>query len=159
MHLRTRLVLVAAAAALATGWYFFRPERAIIDRTVSERAPAGAALQVLAAGRFTSRAHDTQGHAEVLRLADGRRILRLSNFATLNGPDVQIYLLGRAGITGRAPLRQAGFVPLGAMKGNIGDQNYAVPDSVDLSRYPVVSIWCRRFAVNFGDALLSPPAS
>ena len=160
MRLRTRLGLAAAAALLLAGWYFFRPERAFLDRSVNEQAPGNpGGVAVLAAGSFTSHAHATRGRAEVLRLPDGRRMLRLTNFATLNGPDVQVYLIGRAAITGRAGLREAGFITLGAMKGNIGDQNYLLPDDADLARYPVVAIWCRRFAVNFGDAPLAGPAS
>lgn len=49
-----------------------------------------------------------------------------------------------------------GFVSLGALKGNIGDQNYRIPAGIDLSRYRAVSVWCRRFGVNFGAAPLAP---
>jgi len=51
--------------------------------------------------------------------------------------------------------KQAGFVDLGALKGNIGDQNYDVPAGLVLNRYRAVSIWCRRFSVNFGAAPLA----
>lgn len=157
MRTRTRLGLAVAAAAVVTGWYFFRPERAIIDRKTSEVAPAGVD-RVVAGGSFTSHAHESHGRAEILELQDGRRVLRLSDFRTLNGPDVQVYLIGRPAITGRTALAEAGFVTLGALKGNIGDQNYLIPPGTDLGRYPVVSIWCRRFAVNFADAPLVPIA-
>jgi len=53
-------------------------------------------------------------------------------------------------------VNKAGFVSLGPLKGNIGDQNYEVPADVDLSRYRAATIWCHRFAVNFGTALLVP---
>ena len=58
-------------------------------------------------------------------------------------------------VQGEAAAKQAGFVDLGALKGNIGDQNYDVPADLDLSRYRAVSIWCRRFSVNFGAAPLA----
>ena len=45
---------------------------------------------------------------------------------------------------------------LGKLKGNEGDQNYDVPDDLDLSRYRAVTIWCRRFSVNFATAPLTP---
>jgi hypothetical protein len=45
------------------------------------------------------------------------------------------------------------------MKGNIGDQNYDVPADVDLTRYRAVTIWCRRFGVNFGTAPLGEAAA
>ena len=48
------------------------------------------------------------------------------------------------------------FVDLGALKGNIGNQNYTIPANVKLDEYKSVSIWCRRFAVNYGEASLEP---
>jgi hypothetical protein len=52
-------------------------------------------------------------------------------------------------------LTKAGFIPLGALKGNVGDQNYEVPADIDLRKYQAVTIWCRRFGVNFGTAPLT----
>ena len=109
----------------------------------------------LASGRFHTNAHKTQGLATIYRLEDGRRILRLTDFATSNGPDVRVYLVAAGDVQGEAAAKQAGFVDLGALKGNIGDQNYDVPADLDLSRYRAVSIWCRRFSVNFGAAPLA----
>ena len=53
-------------------------------------------------------------------------------------------------------VKRAGFIDLGTMKGNIGDQNYTLGPDVDLSKYCAVSVWCKRFAVNFGAAALAP---
>jgi hypothetical protein len=46
------------------------------------------------------------------------------------------------------------FIDLGSLKGNIGDQNYLVPEGADLERYQSVVIWCRRFTSPFGAAPL-----
>ncbi len=150
-----RLALAAAALAAVPLWYFFRPERAFFDRTMNEAPPTGA-VRVLAGGTFAPRSHEGEGRAEILQLADGGRVLRVTGFATLNGPDLQVYLLARTGVNGRAELQQAGFTTLGPLKGNRGEQNYAIPAGVDLARFPAVAIWCRRFAVNFTDAPLVP---
>ncbi len=83
-------------------------------------------------------------------------MLRLTNFETSNGPDVRVYLVAAPDVNENETVKQAGFIDLGAMKGNIGDQNYDVPADVDLAKYRSVSIWCRRFRVNFGTA---PPAA
>lgn len=109
----------------------------------------------LAVGRFHTNAHKTHGLATIYRLPDGRRVLRLSEFATSNGPDVRVYLVAAGDVQSEDAAKQAGFVDLGALKGNIGDQNYDVPADLDLSRYRAVSIWCRRFSVNFGAAPLA----
>jgi predicted alpha/beta hydrolase len=55
-----------------------------------------------------------------------------------------------------ATVQQAGFIDLGVLKGNIGDQNYALGNDLDLTKYRAVSIWCKRFSVNFGAAALRP---
>jgi hypothetical protein len=158
---RRRLLIVAAlVAAVGAGgaWYLFRPERLFINQTVAEAFPATAAEDtptLVATGAFHSNAHETKGEAGVYRLSDGRLVLRLKDFATSNGPDVQVYLVAAADVNDNETVTQAGFINLGAMKGNIGDQNYDIPAGTDLSRYRAVTIWCRRFSVNFGTAPLS----
>jgi Electron transfer DM13 len=75
---------------------------------------------------------------------------------SINGPDVHVYLVATTDATDNATVMQAGFMPLGALKGTIGDQNYEVPADIDLTKYQAVTIWCRRFGVNFGTAPLTP---
>ncbi len=113
----------------------------------------------LTSGRFHTNAHQTTGAAAIYRLEDGRRVLRLTEFKTSNGPDVRVYLVAAEDVQNEAAAKRAGFVDLGALKGNIGDQNYDVPAELDLSKYRAVSIWCRRFSVNFGAAPLTTTGS
>ncbi|SRR6266576_2389004 len=109
----------------------------------------------LATGQFHSNAHETKGVATIYRLNDGRRALRLTAFSTSNGPDVRVYLVAASDVQKEDAAKRAGFVDLGPLKGNIGDQNYDVPAGLDLTKYRAVSIWCRRFSVNFGAAPLT----
>ncbi len=109
----------------------------------------------LVSGRFHTNAHETKGVATIYRLDDGRRVLRLTEFATSNGPDVRLYLVAASDVQKEDAAKRAGIVDLGALKGNIGDQNYDVPEGLDLTKYRAVSIWCRRFSVNFGAAPLA----
>ncbi|HEY7163923.1 MAG TPA: DM13 domain-containing protein [Candidatus Binatia bacterium] len=147
--------------ALAGAWYAFRPELLFIDKKVSEALPTQAAIAkgtepaVLVKGEFRGLAHETRGAATVHRLADGKRVLRLSNFETSNGPDVHVYLVAAEVANDNATVKQAGFIDLGSLKGNKGDQNYELPSNADLNKYKSVSIWCARFGVNFGAATLS----
>jgi hypothetical protein len=110
----------------------------------------------LAAGRFHSVAHETHGTATIQDVGGGRRVLRLTDFATSNGPDVRVYLVAATDASDNETVTKAGFVELGNLKGNEGDQNYDVPDDLDLSQYRAVTIWCRRFSVNFATAPLTP---
>jgi hypothetical protein len=90
-------------------------------------------------------------------MGDGTRVLRFTNFKTSNGPDVHVYMVAADDAKDSASVLHAGFIDLGSIKGNIGDQNYALGPEVDLSKYRAVSIWCKRFSVNFGTAPLTPP--
>jgi len=142
------------------GWYAFRPERLFVNQKVNERFPAvgTASTQAspveLANGSFHGAAHETRGMATIYRLPDGTRTLRLTRFETSNGPEVQVYLGVAPDAKDNETVTKAGFVALGPMKGNIGDQNYDIPAGVDLAKYHSVTIWCRRFGVNFGTAPL-----
>ena len=162
------LIAVVALAAIGTGWYAFRPERLFVNQTVNESPEpvAGsnamsAATEMTAAeprevasGTFHSGAHETAGMATIHEYADGRRVLRLTGFHTSNGPDVQVLLVAASDATDNATVTKNGFIRVAGLKGNIGDQNYDVPAGVDLSKYRAVTIWCRRFGVNFGTAPL-----
>lgn len=154
---RTKVALVCGVATAAVAaWYAFRPELLFIDAVANEAAPAALhSAPVLASGRFHSVAHESAGRATVYELPDGRRTLRLSEFRTSNGPDVHVYLVAAADAADSATVRAAGYLSLGPLKGNIGDQSYELPTEADLSRHQAVTIWCRRFGVNFATAPLT----
>jgi hypothetical protein len=106
----------------------------------------------LATGSFTSRNRYTvTGDATTYRLEDGSRVLRLEELMSSNGPDLYVYLTAADSADSDADL-DADWVDLGRLTGNIGNQNYAIPDDVDLDRYDTVVIWCRRFSSGFGAA-------
>ncbi len=155
-----RQILVGVSiVGLAIAWYAFRPELLFINKQVNEQFPVGAQVAAgpmsLVQGNFKSLAHETKGLATIYKLADGKQTLRLTEFETSNGPDVHVYLTGAEVEKGSDAVMAAGFVDLGSMKGNKGDQNYVIPADVDLTKYKNVSIWCARFSVNFGSARLS----
>lgn len=160
---RRPIILGLAVVLGGIAWYAFRPERLFINQTVSESFPAAVSQAAaasaqpvaLATGKFHGNAHETRGTATVFQLADGKRVLRLTDFETSNGPDVQVYFVAAPDSTDADTVKQAGFLHLGALKGNQGDQNYDVPADADLAKYQSVTIWCRRFSANFGTAPLS----
>ncbi len=110
--------------------------------------------KALVSGQFRSVSHETAGDATIYQLPDGKRLLRLTSFETSNGPDVQVYLVAAPDASDNDTVIKAGFVNVDTLKGNIGDQNYEIPADLDLNKYQAVTIWCRRFAVNFGTAPL-----
>jgi hypothetical protein len=162
MQRKKVLVGLAAALALGAGWYAFRPERLFINQAVHEAAPEAAAAappKVEAEGRFHGVAHRGEGKAQVSRLADGRRVLRFTEFETSNGPDLRVYLVAADDAADSDTVKQSEHVELSALKGNVGEQNYELPADVDLGKYRAVTIWCKRFGVNFATAPLARPAA
>lgn len=151
------LLAIVGLVVVTIGWYAFRPERLFIDEQVSESFPATAQAkgmpQAVSYGMFHSVAHETRGTATIYEV-NGKRVLRFTDFETSNGPDVQIYLVAAEDASDNETVTKAGFIHLGAMKGNKGDQNYDVPADADLDKYRAVTVWCRRFGVNFATAPL-----
>ena len=158
----TKVLIAVVVVAVLGGWYAFRPERLVVNRRVDEALPTaqgGVSAQLLESGRFYSILHPTEGTATIFQLGDGTRILRLTSFRTSNGPDVHVYVVAADDAKDVATVQQAGFIDLGVIKGNIGDQNYKLGSDLDLGKYRAVSIWCKRFSVNFGAAALRPTES
>ncbi len=147
-----------AVVALTAGVLLGRP--LLLDDTVDEQitmvaderpmtATSPSDARTLASGKFVARAHPGRGTATLLRRADSSRRLTLKNFGTDNGPDLRVYLV--RGLKADGTFRDS--VDLGALKGNRGNQEYAVPArSAD---YDGVVIWCRAFSVNFTSAPLT----
>ena len=116
--------------------------------------PAGPRL--LALGAFTQgdTTYAIRGTAAITE-EQGLRTLSLTDFAVTNGPDLFVYLTSAESTenqTVKTAVRSGAFVNLGALKGNKGNQTYAIPPEIRLDERTVVTIWCRRFARNFGAA-------
>ena len=166
--MKRRTWIVGLVVLGGVGWYLFRPELLLVNKKVNEglvtasaatagQASEGATAPVsILAGQFHSVAHETKGTASVHDLGGGRRVLRLTDFATSNGPDVRVYLVAAQDASDNATVTKAGYIELGKLKGNQGDQNYEIPAGTDLTKYRAVTIWCHRFAVNFATAPLTP---
>jgi hypothetical protein len=172
--MRRRIWIIALVVVGAVGWYLFRPELLLVKTRVNESLPGenvasatetatmaegsgmgDAATGVLLAGQFHSVHHETRGTATVHEIG-GKRLLRFTDFSTSNGPDVRVYLVAATDASDNETVTKAGFVELGQLKGTEGDQNYEIPAGLDLTRYRAVTIWCRRFSVNFATAPLTP---
>lgn len=165
LHRHRQLIGLAGLGAAAIAAFvvaYFEPQKLFIDDVVHEAAPVASApaasgsqpaTRVLSTGRFRSYEHATSGRALVLQLPDGHRYVRFDRFSTSNGPALKVYL-SAAPATGPGDAFDDRYLSLGDLKGNIGEQNYAIPRDVDLDRYRSVVVWCRRFSVPFGAAAL-----
>ncbi|REE97629.1 DM13 domain-containing protein [Thermomonospora umbrina] len=175
------VLLVVLAVAGAVALVLFQPWLLFVDEKVNEAGPPGieapavpgqspqggqpqsgqpqaARPQVVSTGSFISHEHGTSGTAKVIRLADGKHVLRLENLDTSNGPDLRVWLSDqpvKGGTGGWFVFDDGAYVELGKLKGNKGNQNYEIPASADLGKLKSVTIWCKRFHVSFGAAALN----
>ncbi|MGV9881770.1 DM13 domain-containing protein [Streptomyces sp. NPDC003006] len=173
-------LIVAVIVVVGAGLYWFQPWKAWQDETVREGLPVAGGTRAaespspgaseptsapspprkprtLATGKLISHEHRTTGTVKVLRLPDGSRTLRLEDLDTSNGPDLHVWITDAPVMEGKAGwsvFDDGAYDSLGKLKGNKGDQNYALPDGLDLDRFTSVSIWCDRFDVSFGAAEL-----
>jgi Electron transfer DM13 len=91
--------------------------------------------------------HMASGQVKVLQVPDGAQLLRFENLDVTNGPDLYVYL--------STDTTADDFVSLGRLKGNMGNQNYPIPENTDLEKYNTVLIWCQAFSTLFGSSKLS----
>lgn len=130
------------------------------DKPVADDMPdAGPAL--VATGTFSDAdaVHTGRGTALLYRLADGQHLLRFEDFRTTNGPDLVVYLAAHPAPSSADNVTDQGFISLGKLKGNAGNQNYLIPANIEISTYKSVVIWCELFGVLFSPAPLETTAS
>ncbi|MFE3445710.1 DM13 domain-containing protein [Nocardia sp. NPDC059180] len=163
----TWVLALIVATGLGIGLAYFQPWKLFTNTTVNEAVPTVAASispgapapqpQLLARGALISHEHGTSGTVAVLGFPDGSRVLRLENLDTSDGPDLHVWLSDAPVLSGRdgwGVFDDGAYVDLGKLRGNKGNQNYPIPAEVDLTRLTSVSIWCDRFNVSFGAAVL-----
>ena len=132
---------------------------AMPDKPMEDEMPEPAAATevewvVAAQGEFMDADSFHQGSGTATIFQQGTTsVLRFENFESTNGPDLHVLLVENINGTSSSELGE--YVDLGSLKGNIGNQNYEIPDDVDLSKYSGVMIYCMPFHVVFATAMLS----
>ncbi|MET9311135.1 DM13 domain-containing protein [Kribbella sp. NPDC003505] len=129
------------------------------SKPTSQPVPrSGPQTKVLLTGKLISHEHSTSGTVAVLALPDGSRILRIENLDTSDGPDLKVWLSDAKVVAGKAGWHvfdDGRYRKLGDLKGNHGNQNYAIPEDIQLGDFRSAVIWCDRFNVSFGAAALA----
>jgi hypothetical protein len=115
--------------------------------TEEEPLPVPSGPVLLGAGQFVGLAgHSGTGDAGIFQNPDGSLVLRFENFDIQNGPDLEVYLVPGPDQTSLPE----GSIHLGALKGNIGDQNYELPPGTELQSGAYTAlVWCEAFSVEF----------
>ena len=90
--------------------------------------------------------HKSSGTVQLIKIGEKYFVRFEDDFKTTNGPDLFVHF-GKDG-------KYAAEARLGALKGNVGSQNYEVPANLNPDDYNEIWIWCRAFFVPFGKAVL-----
>ena len=137
--------LLAAAAEM--------PDK-MMDDPMPESVDSGPVVVTMGQFEDADSFHQGSGGATIYQQPDGSHVLRFENFEVTNGPDLHVLLVENPAPAGRDEI-MAGYVDLGSLKGNVGNQNYTIPAGADASKYRSVVIYCMPFHVVFSTATLS----
>jgi Electron transfer DM13 len=153
------VVLGSAVFVAVVGGFLIAPKASEVDEVVVTAAPMATKTpekprnMQLASGHFTGQSgHSGQGRAAVIKLAKGGRVLTFRNFDVDPGAGgLRVYM-----VAGRPSSDSdvKDFVELAHLKGTKGNQQYRLPSSLSLKRYPTVVIWCVPFTTRIAQAPL-----
>ena len=126
------------------------------DKSTADAMPAESPMAV-ARGQFVDAdaIHKGSGRVTLYQLQDDSHLIRFEDFRTTNGPALVVYLAKHPSPMRAADVTDGGYISLGKLKGNVGNQNYVVPEDIDVLEYNSVVIWCELFSVLFSPANLS----
>lgn len=145
--------VVFVIAGVGIGYWLIVP--LFLDKKVSETmddiktmAPVNSAQTTIAQGNFVDadNFHKGEGTVKLIKSGDKYFVRFEDDFKVTNGPDLFVYF-GKDG-------KYSSEARLGALKGNIGGQNYEVPAGINPNDYNEVWVWCRAFSVPFSSAVL-----
>jgi hypothetical protein len=108
----------------------------------------------IASGEFHQVAHKGAGSASILRLADGVRALRLMGFRTYPASDLEVRLIAAPDAFDNETVEKSDPISLGPLQAADGGHSYILPHNLDLTNYRAVTIWSRKYQVNFTTAPL-----
>ena len=148
------IFVFAAVTVAAVGYWLISP--LFIEKEVSEKLEdimpvtemaEKPRLEAVVSGTFTDLAnHSAEGTATLVKIGNKYYVRLEDDFRVTNGPDLFVHF-GKNG-------EYSAEARLGALKGNVGGQNYEVPAEINPLDYNEVWIWCRSFFVPFGKAVL-----
>ncbi len=111
----------------------------------------------LLSGEFHQAAHKGRGVAKVCRFASGNLALCLTGFRTYPGRDLEVRLIAAPDALENETVENSEFISLSDLQTAEGDSTYPLPSDLDLNKYRAVTIWSRKYRVNFTTAPLKQP--
>ena len=142
-------IFILVAIGIGVGYWLVSP--LFIDKEVSETMEDimsdTASADVISQGTFEGLAgHNGEGTATLIRGDDGYYIRFEDDFRVTNGPDLYVYMGSNGEYNPDTEISE--------LKGNVGSQNYKIPDSISVEENNEIWIWCKAFSVEFAKAEL-----
>lgn len=98
---------------------------------------------IVARGEFTQidPVRGASGTLVIYEQADGSKVVRFEGFSAVNGPDLRVMMTAKSAeaLAVDASLGVTD-VDLGPLRGNMGDQSYALPPEIDIGNYRNIAI-------------------
>jgi len=135
------LMLIICAAILVVAC-----KKDSTDEKKEETFMSSSSDTLVASGTFINgNGHSSTGSIKAYKRPNDQ-LIQFENLKTDNGPLLKVYL--------SKDNSNKDFIDLGDLKAVAGNFNYEVNSSVNLKEYNHVIIWCEKFSVLFGDAVL-----
>lgn len=104
--------------------------------------------------QFQDADYEVDGTVTVAFLLDGTKLAKIgSDFLTVNGPDLYVYLAHTPTINTASGI-PSGTVELGLLQSITGASEYSIPSNVEINDYSYVVIQCKQFSITWGSAQL-----
>lgn len=146
-------IFITLVIVVIAGFAYWVVSPFFIDKRVSEEfdlSSESAEIRpvLVSQGSFAGfdRIHTGSGNVNVIEVGDLRVVRFEENFNVANGPDLYVGL-GKDGEYVKGS-------EIAKLKGNIGSQNYELPENISLDDYNEIWIWCKAFSVGFAKARL-----
>jgi hypothetical protein len=145
--------LKIAAAVLSIALAIAAPSASSVFAQATPTIVVATGETLVSSGNFFEIHAPTTGSVAIVKLADGKQVLRISGLKTEVAPDLKVWLHEKADIKAadEAGLKKGKYLELGKLKAPFkGDSEYALPTNVDLKQWKSAVIWCDQFSVAFG---------
>jgi hypothetical protein len=117
--------------------------------------PSGS--QIIVTGQFASidSVRQASGNLTIYQNPDGTRLLHIEeNFRISRAPEMHLILTRNPDPMAESTGVGVDYIDIGVLRGNVGQQNYTIPPSVDFNRYPVLAIYSSQYDAVLGTATL-----
>jgi len=144
------LITLAIIIIIPLAYWTISPlfTQTVVDEKLEDITDNQNAIITLSQGSFIGQGtHNAEGTVKLIKDGEKTFIRFEDDFNVTNGPDLFVYF-GKDG-------EYVNEARIGELKGNIGGQNYEIPENINPDSYNEVWIWCRAFSVAFAKAELN----